>query len=287
MFAVLLETKPEDQAKAELIVCEELNARAEKFKAERTFGECFWPGGVVLSWIAFRKRELICKFEHHENWKKENRYKAWKSGNPGVELIKALQEGRLHANRRGLPEDLPPHFWTSAGIQYLFSNDIVFARSSVLELWPDPADHAASAVITAPENGEGTPLDAGQAGRAPPTADSELPSALGDSIRFKDAVPQKPETGAIVNTNVERLEIAKKVVAEVAERHKQQTGIVPNVREHTTEVMSILATRFPRNHAKRSEVERLAEALDYASARRQPSETTKRASKRLGINRRS
>jgi hypothetical protein len=51
--------------------------------------------------------------------------------------------------------------------------------------------------------------------------------------------------------------------------------------------MSILATRFPRNHAKRSEVERLAEALDYASARRQPSETTKRASKRLGINRRS
>lgn len=113
---------------------------------------------------------------------------------------------------------------------------------------------------------------------SPPIAAAEAGQS---SVAATDIEQSAPFTTAQLMVN------AKKVVDQVAQRHKNQNGIVPNVKEHTTEAMGLLSKQFPGNHATRSEVEKMAKEPVYANDRRQRGETTERALKRFETGHRS
>jgi hypothetical protein len=112
------------------------------------------------------------------------------------------------------------------------------------------------------------------------------PPPLPAGITRQSSPIEANERGA-PNTNEQRTTIAEQVVDEVAQRQKNQNGLVPNVKKHTTEAMGLLAERYPRNHATRSEVEKMAKTPVYAKDRCQPGERTERALKRFETDHRS
>jgi hypothetical protein len=108
LLALLAKAKPADQIEAESIVrstikdyCEMESRERKRQHAERTFAQLYWQAGATLSWIAYRDSRMICKFEAYRDWQRAKRYgdeAAWKVDDPGTEMIRALQDGRLRAS---------------------------------------------------------------------------------------------------------------------------------------------------------------------------------------------
>jgi hypothetical protein len=152
VLAVLAKHKPDDEIKAEAIVrdtinedCERRSRELKRRHAERTFGQHYWDVGAVLSWIAYRDGAMICQFEDYQHWQRVKRYgheAAWKVVDPGTEMVRALEDGRLRAiQKKGseLPAVLPAEFWARKTVKDLFMIDPDFRRAEILTLWADPA----------------------------------------------------------------------------------------------------------------------------------------------------
>ena len=123
LFALLMEKKPGDENAKSIVGramedwAEAASQEQKRQRAERTFLNPYWRTGAVLSWIAYRDRNLICHFEDRRDWGTAKWYNGggtpWKVDHPDVELIRALQDGRLRASRQKsheLPVELPPIF---------------------------------------------------------------------------------------------------------------------------------------------------------------------------------
>jgi hypothetical protein len=118
--------------------------------------------GAVLSWIAYRDSSMICRFEDYRNWQGVLRFGhegVWKVSDPGTEMIRALQDGRLRAiQKKGaeLPADLPAEFWARKTVKDLFMIDPDFRRAELLQLWADPAGRGQGDESTVAASGDAT-----------------------------------------------------------------------------------------------------------------------------------
>jgi hypothetical protein len=260
MLELLASSNPKDEAEAASIVRDALNDRADKEGrgqklrcARRLWPQRIWGVGTALSWIAYQDEDLIC-----DDWKGGPTSPIRKVDDPGKELMTALkdenEDTRLRAEHSDPDRDYyPSKFWRDKTISDVFALKTEFPREHLLKRWPltqPPLGEGMQATVEAPDNSKATTV-------SPITNGWEQP-----------------------RTTNQLAEIAERVLDEVATEHKKKTGIAPNVRRHATEAMERLAQRYPRNHATRAEVEKIAKTK-YKCERAESGETHARALKRM------
>jgi hypothetical protein len=108
-------------------------AAAEKAaESERDYAAPFWPTARVLNWIGWRDAKLINK-----DWLLAQFYPSAsghrpRSNDPGAELLRALQEGKLRAFCEGQKQSAES--WSRTPVNAL--PDVDCRREDVLTRWP-------------------------------------------------------------------------------------------------------------------------------------------------------
>jgi hypothetical protein len=190
VLAAWVERQIEDDAKPDEEVS---HAVARRDWAAKKYQSPDWSLGNVLSWIAFRDPELICRFEsvrsaagkvipsRHKGCffgmpTKGTSRRSMIVGMPDHVLLAALQNDDLRAIRDGV--EIPSLFWFGKDVRDL-TDDLRFRRAEVLKCWP-----AVLPDTTLVTDGEGhDAVDNGLAAAFSVEPDGSSPNASGENIR--------------------------------------------------------------------------------------------------------